>query len=782
MYKHLVFRSLGVYPVLLMLILGTCHCRRIQIQPKPIECTASDAFTDTGEGSSLLQQCLSMDKALYITESGDTLLLSPGTHTITNFSTNILRDVSNVTIMGNPGNPESVIIDCSEGVGLFFFNVSDLAITGVTIEHCGIRGMDRINEIMNVTREVIDILYTPLLDFSTAIYLAHCPNLHLSSVIIRDNRGFGLVGINLVGNVTFHRVHIFQNYPSRCVIDLENYLEIGGSGGGMFIVYQDYLNLQVVRGCRSRQNSSDQENIRDTQFYFTESNITDNYVCRLNLFNVLHNKLPKSIKHPLPLNLSMIGAGGVTFSLAQSSYQVDAHFESCIFRNNSGTYNGAAMHIAQFELSSDSHIFVEETIFEENGKELIRQFGDRGTGQAGAMLVWYYAPNPQDFSNVRLAITLINQQPSSVIVSNSTFNGNVAKIGGAMCVFSFGPEIGLIQDLLVLNGTTFENNRADIGAAIYMTELSYSAFKHGLSVHLHNVDITSSLQSESGIVDVNYLNISMTGDNYIAHNNNTGLSLHSAIATINGNSLFEFNVGSTGGAIALASESYLVLTGSTNITFFRNRALISGGAIHVNFGYTRFSRYDCFVFFADTNFFCKIFKNCQYERVFAKFINNTAPLGSAIYGSTLTNCPWANGTFEEANFVLGKEQLLRFEPSLTIRPDLRNNNPNIVNTLPISIFTLKDDLSFTMLPGKILQVDLGAFDQLNQSVPLTIFSQLILLEGIFSEKAKALIGATNRYLIDGATNFMSVPVQVFGMQDSTYRLSITSDEAQVDIS
>lgn len=782
--------SLKVLLLLHLLAIHACTCSVINIQP--------DGDCETHS----LHDCQSIDDALSMLESNDILSLAPGMYTLQNFSTDVLRGISNVTITGDMDNPDRVIINCSEGVGLFFFNVSDLTISGLTVEHCGLRGVDTIHEIMRTTKEMIHLLYNPLPDFSTAIFMAHCPNVLMSNMIIRENRGFGLVGINIVGNVTFHSMHVLANYPSECVINLRNHSQVGGSGGGMFILYQDYSNSAAANRSGRNRDSRDnrtRQSIFDnpmlgTVFRFTDSNITDNYVCRLDLFNVLHDKLSRSVRNPLPLNLSMIGAGGITFSLAQSTYQVEAHFESCLFQNNSGTYNGAAMHISQFEITNNSHIFIEGSTFKDNGEELIKQYGVEGIGPAGALLLWYYTPNPSNFNNLLVAAKLLAQQTSTVTVSNSLFTRNTARSGGGVCVISFGPEISLIQDLLLLNNTVFTDNKADFGGAIYISELSYSAFESGLNVHMKDIDVVSnvkrdmsagnSLQAESGIIDVNFINISLSGNNYIAHNEDTALSLYGAIASISGNTVFEYNTGSTGGAMDLASESYLVLSDHTNISFFHNVALIAGGAIHVNFNFARFNNYDCFIFFENIDFFCdQSQQRCEPKDVHTYFINNSSPLGSAIYGSTFTNCPWAGGTFETSGEIQPNLSfsLDRFEPHLTIRPRLTESYPNIINTLPRSIHPKADKVPhFTIMPGKQFMILLGAFDQLNQAVPVTIFSKLTLIEGNETPDAEASIGATNRYLIDSATDYTVVPIRVFGVENSTYNLSITSNEAQVE--
>jgi hypothetical protein len=729
--------------------------------------------------------CISLDEALWMLESDDKLFLSSGVYTLYNFSTQVVREISNVAILGDSANPKSVTITCAQGVGLFFFNVTTLTISGLTIEGCGITGPERVDEIVNMTREIINFKYIPTQDFSTAVFMVHCMDSELTDVVIRDNRGFGFVGINLIGNTTFSRVKIMENYPSQCVLDLNKFPMIGGSGGGAFFIYRNY-----VRALRDQFHGS------SAALHFTESNVTDNFICRLNLFHVLHDKLPKSVS-PKSLSSSLLGAGGVSLSMAQSDFQVRAFFDSCIFRNNSGTYNGAAMYVSQFERADNSHVYVERSIFEENGGHLIKQYGGKGVGQTGALHIWFYAPDPSDYNNVHNARRLLSQEPSSVVVSQSSFVRNQARSGGGISVVSFGPEVGVIQDLLVISDTLFEHNQADFGGAVYLSELSYSGFELGLKVHFHNINASrnlkmdasagNSVQSESGIIEINFLNVSVTGDNYFGHNNDTAVSLYSAIVTVSGSVLMEYNTGFTGGAVDMTRESYLILMGSTNMTFYRNKAIIAGGAVHVNFDPTRFNNYDCFVFDGDPDFFCNLFDRCVDAPFFANFIENSAPWGSAIYGSTFTNCPWAEGFDDSGKPTLRDGaigRILSLEPFTNIYPNITGNTTNIFNTIARTITPREESLEFTAMPGTPLNADLGAFDQLDQPVPLTVFSQLRLVGGnVSNSKATASIGATNRYLLDGQTdNFTTVPFRVYGEEDSVYRLIITSDEAQVELS
>lgn len=696
-------------------------------------------------------------------DSNNVLQLGPGVHILDNFSTNVLRDVSNVSIVGNTTHPEGVVISCTKDIGLFFFNVTYLHISGVTVESCGLGGSGRVSKAFSVVYELMEVTHQPLADFSAALFLAHCPHVVLSNVVIRDNRGLGLLGLNLLGDVTFHRVQVLQNYPTQCFLSFTNYKGDLGTGGGMFISYQDYNGTATPLA---------------TQFHISESDFSNNYVCRPNRFSILLDRLPQSIPHPITPDFSISGAGGMTLSLAQSQFQVRANFMRCVFRNNSGTHTGSALHIQQFEFTNNSHVIVDQTSFIDNGWELYNLYGNEGIGLSGTVLVWHYTPSMRGTDRVKFA-------SNSVRVTNSYFRKNVASKGGGIYVLSFGSKIEVFRDTFNVTDTIFEGNKADFGGALYLTEMSYSAFASKLDVTLESINVTEnlkrnplaidSLQTNSGVVYVSSLDILFCGDNYIAQNRDTALLLNRATVRFAGYNLFEFNVASTGGALHLVSESYVVLSSGANLLFHQNFAVIAGGAIHVQQeSSSSLNNYDCILFFEDPDFFCNLLDNCTLVHVEVNFINNTSPLGSAIYGTTFSNCPWVGGSFDDS--IDFDSVVQSFSPAVSIQPF----GSNSINT-PAKFLhppeSMMDNETITIMPGKEFELTIGAFDQLNYSVPLTVFSKLHLENHI--PRVRATIGETNRYLINRVSNFSTIPLSVYGEEDTVYEVSITSDEAKV---
>jgi len=771
---------------------------------------ACDTFSGTSSNSSIDPK--SLDTVLSELMNNDVMFLPCGYYTLYNFK--ILSNVSNVSIIGDSDYPGKVVINCTEGVGFFIFNVRNLSISGITFQHCGLSG-ENSEEALHMIENNVELLYIPPHDFSTAILLIYVVGLHVEDVRIQNSTGFGLIGINLVGEVSFHRVLAAGNYPSHCAIEGMSTNLHEGSGGGMFFLYQDFISTTL-----------DEDNHHDfvvsslrTNFSMTESVISDNFACRLDPFNILYEKLQASIQHPIVSILPLAGAGGLSIALIQSSYQVTAVLDSCLFHNNSGTYNGEAMQIIMHESVNNSHVAVYNSVFHHNGEHLYNMFGSKGLGPVGSILVRFYMPTPRqdlggqseeedhhdDESHEDHTSQLVSQLPCSVTISGCLFNNNTAKYGGAISVFSFRPYVRLVQDRLKIMNSTFLFNQADFGGAIYMSAFSYSAFVPGLNVTLHDINATrnmkrnlsvgSSLQIRSGIIDVNYFRVTFSGKNFITYNLDTGMSLRGAILEIWGQALWHHNLGTSGGALSLIDYSYIVLMEPVvDYTFSENSAVVAGGGVFVDYGESRGALYDCFFFFERIDFYCNILNSCarslaNYSRAKFQFINNTAPLGNAAYGGFNLECPWALSLQDRLNINgSSREVVSSFFHALGIKFYPPVTEKNTVNTLASSILANSSSpLYFEVLPGEEFNVVLGAFDKLNQVVPLTIFSSVALkiedafIHAInFTRDPMSSIGATNRYLLTDNQTYTVVPIQVFGLQNMTYSISIVSNEAPVE--
>ena len=730
--------------------------------------------------------CEDINSALQGLRSNTTLALLEGEHTVRNVS--MVVDVFDIKIVGNRSDPSLIRIACDSGVGLVFSNVTNLELSGFTIENCGLS--DSYNNSIETFSDFNRRYIRPIIIFrpntSVALLIGDCCNLIMENVTLQNNVGFGMVGKNIVGNSSLSGLQVLSNYPNICNISLSN-TDGTGSGGGILLSYEDY------------KDTVNNNFVFNTTLVIENSVFADNYICTANVFTTQYNLLSRSIStiDLIQGNYTIDGSGGLTIIGSHSEYRINATVKSCTFRNNSGVWTGSALNIVQFESTDNSHIIIDDCDFDDNGGGLKDRYGV--LDYFGALLAVMYLPFPSELITPQTAADFIQHDTSTIAVTNCRFRNNLALSGAATAVFSFGPTVGFVQDEMYFQKCEFYNNTAAYGPAIFVTEISYSAFEPGLEVFFEDMvivnnsrgDESGNFQSQTGAVDVNYLNVHFNGSNHFLNNLVTALHAYSGIISMSGDCVFYNNTGVNGGALHLDTESYIILQQTANVRFMDNTGLLSGGAIFVNFQTVRNTAYDCFLFFEKIDVFCNLLGNCSVPsngKIRMVFVGNRAPLGSAIFGSAFVTCPWNNASSEynpddslNGNRYL-QSLLDQLGPIMSFDPPL--NEPDSLNSVATLIRRNTSDdhvLNIDVMPGEEFQVQLGAFDNIIHPVPLTVFSQLSQTEGSRSDESHAEIGATDRYLLEGASTFTDVPIRVFGNSNAAFNVTIASNEASARI-
>ena len=723
-------------------------------------------FFASGSGNSEGQplHCYSLDNSLREVRSRDTLILSPGTHILTDAMAMVVGNLSGISIIGSPSNHSDVIITCADGVGLSFVNVSELTLSGFTVEGCSLSGSKAM-----VFDHSNEIFPNPVIvDLVGALFLVYCSDLLVENVTLQKNYGFGVIGWNLLGDTRFRRVNLLSNSPKSCTYDFEDHHDIPatqGVGGGAFILYQNFKDS--VEG-----------KVMEHSLSFEQGHVANNYGCRegvgLGVVKIFTDVL--SYRY-------LEGAGGLSIIFGQSSYHMNASVNAYTISNNTNLYGSAGMSVFIYEVANRSEVYITNSTFEGNGGTLSNA---RGVGRQGALSILYYVPVSNMYIDKTLLTKYLHQLPSKVHVKNTVFVNNSAEVGGGLGVFSFSPSQSFVHDQLNVENCSFDSNTAAHGSAIYAIEIDFSGDDSGLIVSLLDVSVTRS-RGRSEAVSFNQLNVSLGGSNTFQKNLVTAMSLQSAIVVFSGNSMFRENIGNRGGAVYIKSSlSYVVVKNETSVSFIANEGRIAGGAIYAEFDMNDIIIYDCFLFVEDVNPLCHFFGGgCSTYGIRVDFVNNTAPLGGAIYGSTLYDCPWSNGVHfissdNRSAHVMAEDIVdnlhkagtwLHFHPSV-----VRGNN--VINTLPEFIVSQEHDfdLTFTVAPGGHFALNLSAFDHLLQPVPLTILSHILTLNNEDVYTARSSIGATDRYLLVGSDTYTEVPVNIFGQESTSYLVSISSTE------
>ena len=117
--------------------------------------------------------------------------------------------MTNITLEAD-GDEEGVSIQCIGEAGLAFINVSYLSIRNITVDGCGFTGSD-INSTVDILGDIVNIFYVIPRVVRIAVLIGHCENMTIESVTIKNTRGFGLVGINVIGNSLLSDVVFFNN-------------------------------------------------------------------------------------------------------------------------------------------------------------------------------------------------------------------------------------------------------------------------------------------------------------------------------------------------------------------------------------------------------------------------------------------------------------------------------------------------------------------------------------------------------------------------------------------
>ena len=718
--------------------------------------------------------CYTLESALAGMQSNDTLLLSPGTHVLSDSAVSVISNLSEISIIGNLSNRNQVVITCAEGVGLGFENITGMTLSGFTMDGCSLSG----KTVMSFDYSNKFFPDSIIHDVVGAVFLLYSSDLIMKNVTVQNSHGFGIIGWNLLGDTHFHGVNLLSNSPKSCLFEIDDHHDtIPGqnNGGGAFIVYQDFgKDIHLTK-------------FADNKLSFDQGLIANNFGCRQGFGTSVFNQLFREVTIS-DLNQYLGSAGGLSVVFGQSHYHVNATITSYTFHNNTNLYGSAGLMVLLYELANRTDVYIIDSSFMDNGVTTRNVKGGPMTGREGGIFILYYVPISNIHINKHIHMKYLDQLPSKVHVHDSIFTNNTAQVGGGICVLSFSATQSFIQDELDIKNCTFVDNNADHGSAIYAKQISYSGFQEGLKFLIENINVTRNRGSLEAI-SLNELNVSFSGTNIFMSNTVTAMSLQKAIIMFSGNNLFKRNIGNRGGALHLkTAESYIIVRNETSVSFIDNVGRISGGAIFARFDRTIPTRYDCFLFVEELDPLCHITDDCLTYTVNVDFTNNTAPLGSAIFGSTLYHCAWSNGVhyinFDDRSAHVIAEDIVDSLHSadtwLHFNPDVTENN--VINTLPEFIVSQDHnfELTFNVTPGGHFTLYLKAFDHLLQSVPLTILSHITTLNNEDVTTAASSVGETDRYLLVGADEYTEVPVNVYGQEDAAYLISIAGIVSQIN--
>jgi hypothetical protein len=699
----------------------------------------------------------------------------------------LIQDVINITLDTTGDSSEPVFIRCPEdpsktSAGLAFINVTDLTIRNLVVVGCGFTEGDISNTVSQL-REVVNIFYTIPSSVQISLLLGNCEDVLIEQVSIANAKGFGLVGINVVGtpeliNVTFFNntnpgeCDPFQNVFNPSPNELANYDSLGGAA---VFMYFDYLPGQLQTRYRGSRTTLNLQNC----------NFTLNSECSLAYLNLLRSPSNGESSLVASTGYALGGSGALGLALAQLEYGVTVNIASSRFYDNTATF-GSGSTITTFVGTDDIHVVFDDCAFD---KSAIAFFND--------------ARQPENVTNTNPGSFSRNVTFS---VLNSNFTNSVEIFAGStLLIYSnyFSEIISKSVLNVFIDRCIFRENRATVGSAMAIYENKINGFSLGMQVSIKdshfvnnkaittNQDAMFAVSQSASTVDIRNVNLTLYGNCSFVGNIGTGIKAESSVIGVSGNVTFLRNTGINGGALALITYSYLIMNRKSSIYFVENVARIGGGAIYVNentAGSYRIGGFvDCFIHFAYDDFIvCDNCSDLNSYGVIVEFQGNVAAYaGSMVSGSSLATCPWAQQLRKRDNFNRSVFQILAEDfPSVFIFDQPPNNSMVVQSTaarLDINnYYEYTDNMSIIeVFPGERFNLNISALDDFEQVISsvVTAFATTADDDHANNEGTlRPLLGSTNFAVLE-TNHSTGISVAILGSENQNISLIIYSTDS-----
>ena len=723
-----------------------------------------------------------LESVLQNVASHTIILLESGRHTIEDFI--LVENVTNIKLQG-----QKSIIQCAKDTGLAFVNVSNLSFRNISVDGCGFNG-SHIDKVVSRMNDIVNLFYQVPRVVHISLFLGHCENLTMEHVAIINTRGFGVVGINIIGVSQLTDVLFFNNTnPGTCnflPVQLDGeYIEFEtryNLGGAVALLYFDYCPaLQpIYRG-------------RYFRFNLRSCNFTSNGECSLIFLNQQRSPGFGDSLFIESIGYRLGGSAGLALVLAQLDYGIDVNISSSVFNKNTATAGGAS-NIAMFMGVRNTHVVFEDCLFLRNRGAVVFFNDLRGSLSEGT-------------ENSGL------DRNASLSVLRTNFSSNQATVGSAMFVHSnYYSAINNKNEAVkvFIDACSFVENSAVIGSAVVIYEYKINGFAVGMQISIRDTNFINNeivtadtgaavtISQSAGILDVRNVNLTLHGRCLFRDNTGTALRAESSVIGINGNITFLRNTGINGGALHLVIYSYIVMNRNSSIYFIENAARIEGGAIYVNENglnsYLVFRYQDCFIHFAYDNFFtCENCSDLNSYGVYIKFSNNTANSGSMVSGSSLATCPWAENLLHNDETNRSVFDILNQDFPNVFDFDRPPNDSSLIRSSADRLVVEDQDNVYrdvnsnvtSAFPGEVFHINISAVDDFNQTISNVIAA---FASSAISEENKGVVIpflSSNAFAVLVDNEPTTVPVRVFGMENQTINLIIYSTDvagrAQVQI-
>ena len=562
----------------------------------------------------------------------------------------------------NPSNPAALAI----------INVANLKIANMVFSGCG-RALR--NSIWNSAMKGLLKSFFPPMDLRprAAIFMSKVRNIEVTNTLIQNSTGYGLLGINILGNSHIHNSAFLYN--NNHVID---------EGGNAFIVYMSTENCNKSRLLAGKE--FEVLSITSTHFMFG-----------------LGRGIPPNVYPQDEVN-GFVGGGGLTIMVTPADFKIEFDIQDIVTVSNSALFKAGGINI-WFIINGKTNSF---NIYIHNltsihGRQL------NGTSLAGFSSIGFSIIN---FAQTGCETNSVYED-LRISLHNSLFSHN------SVALYIFVHVLKLLTTFKLQN-CSFSDNEAHIQFVSFnFKQHSEYSLKTGLVplIALDNCNFTRSKINRHWTESIIFQSVQFA---YIRHcqfydNHGTAIAAFDSQLYLGGNVTFCNNTGYNGGALALWTNSYMHLAdiGGTVIRFINNHAVRSGGAIYVN------NREEQQLALVKLPCILQIHTNPSAIRIIAT--NNTAGMsGSFMYGGLTENCNY--------NESRGFEQFMEHFVVKHSKNDMSvwaSDPTSVVRCQNQRICSCGKVVQVYEYPGREFYIELGATGRGGGLSPAAISSTLI---------------------------------------------------------
>ena len=628
--------------------------------------------------------CKTLDAALSAVENNRVIIISNGTYYHSKPST---LNYSNITITGS--GISVTTIECDNGSGFGFINVSDINISELTISGCG----------QLRTSTTVNVEFTATLQFRAALYFLNVVNVVMDNIAVINSIGMGVTMYDITGNVNVQN-SIFKNnhVPSE---DHKKY-----PGGGGFSVEFTFCEPGVVdeAGCETSTNNN-------SIYLFYNCTFQSNNATTIDAPDTTYVDSAYGIG-----NQQFGRGGGLSVFFKGRAFNNNVTIDTCKFMGNHAIWGGG-FHSDIVDHSKYNTLNIINSTFNYNHCPIDDTVEDgllsanTGGGAIRIALIFF---------DVRASV-----QYNSIKIMQCYFSYNAAYYGGAVS-YKITKEA---DRTVATNSVSFKDcvwykNKARTGSAVNVeaqpfplgvtpnAAFSGCCFMNNSNHYLHNPDKPVGI----GALYSDNIPVVFVEENCFSCNKGTALTGSATFFILANNSVtrFDKNLGNNGGAIALLENTYLILDPNTTLWFTGNKAYSKGGAIYfVSTSERNFiSTQKCFIFYSD-----RTAKQGNWN-VSIHFQSNFDLLNKSIYATTLLPCVWGNipGSTKVKPSTLDLLFNQTFHFSNSSGPTIGNNSM----TDPINI-TINEPTPVRLPPGRLYPFKITSLDELGNEVNPVFF-------------------------------------------------------------